>query len=462
MGNYKYENKNYYRQAKDGTWFKVETNDKGQFTWIQPDGKRVYDPHSDQVKIEGEPDFEIVATGFGGVKHIHPRLAQFEQRKYYQNKIADPSENFLNDLVFDTAAGLPKIIYHGGKQLVTGAIDAGKSLIKSVAEKGAKETTKQATKTFVKKGIPTLAVGAVGGVTVDNTSKALTDKTWGENVSEELSKHWGFKVPTIVGDFTNPGYSYGGYAGNKYLSPYIDKVGTNFANLGRYTLNELMPASYALRNFMTLPKIWIKPFYSKPPTFHNGVKPKWYDEFAEKWGIEAAENRFQNGAIWAGIPEEEIPRTMYVRNSDGTYRMTQEGLNVRPDGKLSFPLPDPNDVNYIKDNIYLLQDEFTIGKVGGLHSDYIYRGINPQSGLHIMEFNDVQKINPQWIISNFIKNKFKLNQKNSYITQILNKFGHKNISQLIGYKPFTIKQYYGSDGINLYPYYDDPSSLIIK
>lgn len=455
MGNYKYENKNYYRQAKDGTWFKVETNDKGQFTWIQPDGKRVYDPHSDQVKIEEEPDFEMVATGFGGAKHIHPRLAQSEQRKHYQNKIADPSENFLNDLVFDIAAGLPKIIYHRGKQLVTGAIDAGKNLIKSVAEKGAKETTKQATKTFVKKGIPTLAVGAVGGVTVDSTSKALTDKTWGENVSEELSKHWGFKVPTIVGDFTNPGYSYGGYVGNKYLAPYINKVGTNFTNLGRYTLNELMPASYGIKNWIKLPKIWIKPFYSKPPTFHNGVKPKWYNEFAEKWGVKAAENRFQNGAIWAGIPEEEIPRTMYVRNSDGTYRMTQKGLKLNPD---EITLQKGVPTTEMKD----FPDVFTIGKVGGLHSKYELIGSYGDIPFNLMKFQDAQKLNPQWHLTK----PFKILPKESRLRKIIEEdFGGKSLDWMLGYKPFTIKQFYAvpKSGVDAqsFPLYMDPNKVWI-
>lgn len=31
------------------------------------------------------------------------------------------------------------------------------------------------------------------------------------------------------------------------------------------------------------------------------------------------ENRLQNNAIWAGVPESEVPRTNIYRRPDGTY-----------------------------------------------------------------------------------------------------------------------------------------------
>lgn len=197
-------------------------------------------------------------------------------------------------------------------------------------------------------------------------------------MSDFLSHRWGFDVPPIVGDIFNPGY----YAGFKYG----DFLGTNFANRERYVLNYLTPASYNGHG-KELFKVFTAPFYKKPPKFHNGKKPEWYDKVSRIYGQQAAENRFQNGAIWANIPEEEIPRTMYVRNSDGTYRLTAEGLNLGENGTLKFPLPEESEI---------YPDYFTIGGVGGEHSKYTLIDEYHGTPYNLMEFEDIQKLNPQW------------------------------------------------------------------
>lgn len=70
--------------------------------------------------------------------------------------------------------------------------------------------------------MPTVVGGVIGGTIVDTGSKALTGKTWGENVSNGLTQHYGINVPTLVGDMTNPGYTLGGY-GTNTATNYLGK-----------------------------------------------------------------------------------------------------------------------------------------------------------------------------------------------------------------------------------------------
>ena len=85
------------------------------------------------------------------------------------NKVSDPSENFVNDLMV-----------FGPKTLTTvrkGVYDLSKSLLQSIAEQGIKETGKRfAYQTL--KATPGIASSLGLGYGVDKTSEALTDKTW--------------------------------------------------------------------------------------------------------------------------------------------------------------------------------------------------------------------------------------------------------------------------------------------
>ncbi len=223
---------------------------------------------------------------------------------------------------------------------------------------------------------------------------------------------------------------------------YSKFVKNNYNQLGRYTLEYLTPASYSVKNFATVPKIYIKPLYEAPPIFHNGRKPRWYKKYSTIRTPEAAEQRFQNGAIWAGIPEDEIPRTMYAINPDGSYRFTKLGLNIDSDGKLN---------GFVDDEDF--PDIVSIGGVGGLHSNYINMGtnfINNQPVTKIL-FKDEQVLNPQWIITHPIK---KLFPKNSKIHNKLHYIGGYPLNKLLGYKPFTIEHPIIRTSSGMYPLYD--------
>ena len=154
--------------------------------------------------------------------------------------------------------------------------------------------------------------GVVGGAAVDGVSKVTTGKTWGENLTPSLGYN--------LGVMSNPGALVGGAVGGK--------VGYNYSKLGRYTLDNLTPAGYNDHG-KELFAVYTKPLYQKPPSFKNGRKPLWYNRYAKSYGVDAAENRFQNGAIWARVPESEVPLTMYTKNSrPNSYRMTEKGLNL--------------------------------------------------------------------------------------------------------------------------------------
>ena len=124
---------------------------------------------------------------------------------------------------------------------------------------------------------------------------------------------------------------------------------------------------------------------------------------------------------------------MYARNSNGTYRMTQQGTYKYP------PVPD---------NTTIEPDLFTIGGVGGDHSNYQlivddiskYGNLYPK-GTKLMLFSDTQQLNPQWYISSGIKNKLNL-QKGTSLYNIVDKLGGVPLDRIVGYKPFNIEQYY--------------------
>ncbi len=194
----------------------------------------------------------------------------------------------------------------------------------------------------------TLGGGYAGGWVVDKASEALTGRDFGTNVSMQTPLTPG------MGDMLNPAYIVGGGYGNF--------VGNNLANRERYTLNYLNPVSYK-GHFLDLPLTLSGPFWRKPPTFYNGRKPAWYSEYVKKEGIDAAEQRFQNGLVWAGIPEKEAAHPMYIQNTDGSYRLTQEGFSPN--------LRNPSNAALVPEEEATAADWFTVGRVGGEHSDYV-------------------------------------------------------------------------------------------
>lgn len=273
----------------------------------------------------------------------------------------------------------------------------------------------------------TVAGGTAGGYTVDKASEALTGRDFGTNVAMHTP------LSPDLGEALNPGYFIGGTYGNF--------VGNNLANRGRYTLNYLTPASYE-GHYLDLPLTVSKPFYEKSPTFYNGRKPAWYSDYASKYGIDAAEQRFQNGLVWAGIPENEAAHPMYIQNNDGSYRLAPEGIGYK--GFPADALPD-----------YSTQeaDFFTRSGIGGEHSDY--KELGDWMGAKLMQFEDEQKLNPQWMLTDKIKVRLP---EDSKLHNFFDNLGGKPLDGIVGYKPFTIKQNYVHTGNKVYTLYDDPSN----
>jgi hypothetical protein len=273
----------------------------------------------------------------------------------------------------------------------------------------------------------TLAGGAAGGYAADKASEALTGRDIGTNVAMYTP------LSPDLGEMLNPGYFVGGTYGNF--------VGNNLAKRGRYTLNYLTPASYG-GHYLDFPLTLSKPFYEKPPTFYNGRKPAWYSDYASKYGVDAAEQRFQNGLVWAGIPEKEAAHPMYIQNNDGSYRLAPEGIGYK--GFSADALPD-----------YSTQeaDFFTRSGIGGEHSDY--KELGDWMGAKLMQFEDEQKLNPQWMVTDKIKVRLP---EDSKLHNFFDNLGGKPLDGIVGYKPFTIKQNYVHTGNKVYTLYDDPSN----
>lgn len=120
------------------------------------------------------------------------------------------------------------------------------------------------------------AGGAAGGYAVNKASEAITGRDLGTNVAMHT-----LLTPELA-ELLNPGYTVGGVYGGF--------VGNNLANRGRYTLNYLTPASYKGHAEEAVNLIF-KPFYEAPPTFYNGRKPAWYAEYANTYGLPAAEKQ---------------------------------------------------------------------------------------------------------------------------------------------------------------------------
>ena len=122
MGKYKYENGKYYRQASNGNWFEVTRDANGIFYWIQPDGKRVYDSKVGSAPVQGEK-MSFATTGGGSGKFVPQGMANVVSLTAKPK--SDPSENFLNDILFGALAA--------GPALIKGASETIPAVTKSVA-----------------------------------------------------------------------------------------------------------------------------------------------------------------------------------------------------------------------------------------------------------------------------------------------------------------------------------------
>lgn len=211
MPSYKYENGNYYRQASDKTWFPVKRNKDGWLTWTQPNGTKIVE---NSFKVPLSMDIRRTKTGTGiytvpiGANGSLGSYTSFQDAaKAYTEAIdsgafSDPSENILNDLIFDalTGKGLVSLANKGTKVAGRTARQFTKAP-KLVLGKKQAQLARQAANRPIKNdlgfysmlSIPT----GIAGIGADVLSYSSTGKTMGQTISEDLTGHYGFRVPQV-------------------------------------------------------------------------------------------------------------------------------------------------------------------------------------------------------------------------------------------------------------------------
>lgn len=305
----------------------------------------------------------------------------------------------------------------------------GNAVKSLVTRQVTKEATKQAVKSAVQTGTklvakeaPKVGISIAAGKGTDAASEYLTGRTYGENVNRAIEKKLGIKVPEIVGDLANPGY----LAGYKYGN----FISNNYSNLGRYTLDNLRPFGYDFDKSQVkgLLKTYLQPLYKDPPTFFNHI-PKWTKELEKITSSKThVRGRLENGANWANIPESEIPRKYYPLPKNG---VTEPSLLNTKVLQHEAPYHSSNKIRYT----VIDKDRITPGNIGGIHSNYEYLGENIH-GDQIVKYSDTQKLNPQWLLTDRIKNKFT---PGTPAYSFLHKLGGIDLSPLLGYKSFTVE-----------------------
>ncbi len=282
--------------------------------------------------------------------------------------------------------------------------------------------------------VRTLLPAGLVGYGVSKATNAASEAVTGKSLEENTSPYTGHTFSFI----TDPGIYIGA------------KEGYNFYKLGRYVFDELSPNSYSLEGLGSVFKAAgraLNPF-KNPPKFGDGKKPKWYYKYG--YGIGDREYRLQNSAIWAGIPESEIPRTLIYRRPDGTYGFT-EGINKGL-------IPDISDAKeaYRNTKKYTVRAPDFVFGVGGLHSDFTLKGVknfgNGNKGT-LWLYEDEQKLNPQWQLATKLKKKLGIETEEGEPTgkgvktgKVIDWFGGKDLKSIIGYdNDIKYKQYVFED-----------------
>ena len=244
--------------------------------------------------------------------------------------------------------------------------------------------------------IPGMAVGTTASGASNAISKATTNKTLEEHARPYVGGELSF--------LANPG---------TYLG---SKTGYNYKNLGRFVMDNVLPASYKGhgKDFALAFAKALNPF-SKVPRFFNR-RPKWYYKGT---AFNDQDIRFENMAQWAGVPEKEVPRVVTFDNGDGTrgFRRTLSTADI---------LPDATDLKIGQKTI---EPDFQFG-VGGEHSDYTLMAKNKNGNLWLYE--DEQKLNPQYILTDKIKDLFKI-KKGSNPDKFIDYFAKKDLKGLLGF-----------------------------
>lgn len=251
----------------------------------------------------------------------------------------------------------------------------------------------------VRTAIPGLAVGLPTSYATNQISKAITGKT-----TEEIANPYTGNELSFLG---NPATYIGG------------KSAYNFKNLGRFVINDVLPANYKGHgmDFVKAYATALNPF-SKVPHFNNGKRPKWH----QKGTIyDDQDFRFENAAQWIGIPENEVPRVITFDNGDGTrgFKKALATVDLLPSAK------------GLKPGNKITHPDLQFG-VGGEHSDFTLLKQNEHGNLWLYE--DEQILNPQYILADKIKNFFHLTPGNNPRSiQFIDYFGGKDLKGLLGF-----------------------------
>lgn len=271
----------------------------------------------------------------------------------------------------------------------------------------------------IRAAVPGIAVGSATSYASNKLSKAVTGKTTEELASPVVGRELSF--------LGNPG-TYTGV-----------KTGYNYKNLGRFVIDNVYPAGYS-KHGLDFAKAYARALnpFSRIPHFFNGRRPKW----SKNWSsLNDNEFRFENMAQWAGISEKEVPRVLTVDNKDGT-----RGFTKTIDRPL---LPDLAEGS----NKVIAEDE--VFGIGGLHSDFTLKGadekiINPigdKARRSLWLYEDEQKINPQYMLADKLKNTFNIKEK-SKLGKIVDYFGGKDLKWMLGFdNDIKYKQYLYNDEI---------------
>lgn len=233
-------------------------------------------------------------------------------------------------------------------------------------------------KTGVKAAVRTITPAVIGGYYVDKGADKLSQLTTGKTVKQNLQPYLG----DILSDKITPGTLYG------------TKLAVNFKNLGRFTMNYVYPASYEGHGLHDFGKVFgqaINPF-SRIPHFNNRL-PKSFQKHDDFFGDEAL--RLENMAEWAGV--NEIPRKHIFKRDDGTYGFFNTKRNP---GILSEDDHKIGETRSYQDQVF---------GIGGEHSDFrlLNERVDPQGRTwKIWEYQDEQKLNPQWKWADKIERKF--------------------------------------------------------
>ena len=226
------------RQEGNGDYTKVNITEKNG-KYYDENGKELNDSNT----IESPIGFKMNSTkslrfhdSFILINYadLYGSFKDYEERLRNHR---DSSENILNDAIGGIVAlfrsTAPKAILSLLRIAPQTAKSSVTSLLNTIATNSPKRLAQKAISKTIETTIretPRIGLGVVGSKAVDEASKVATGKTFGENITDELSARTGTKVSPVIGELLNPG----GYLGYNYMDKAIRKA----------FYNQVTPLSY--------------------------------------------------------------------------------------------------------------------------------------------------------------------------------------------------------------------------